>query len=211
MKGLVWGQLYSLLLVTLVIVSGANQLVNWEKLLDSLSNIGDFLVGVAALGAIVAYPWQKQKDRDVQVDEERRTILRSFLTASENYFVDLGRLAKAVEYKQPKDTFDALNAAKAELSLFVAGDSLHACMRLQQALIAYHSAVKSYLETLNSSETVKAANKATRDHTYEVAKEALLEALLVSRKSLLHEEPIGKEQEALALLYKLPARTKGKK
>lgn len=140
----------------------------------------------------------------MQVDAERRHVLRAFLTASEDYFVELVKLAKADAYQPPSRTFEALNAAKAEVALFALGDSLIACEELQQALREYHNAVKAFHTQSGGSAESREKHKRIRDDKYRAAKKAFHGTLTRVREQLLARALGSDERSALERLYKLP-------
>lgn len=156
---------------------------------------------VALTIAFVLYPWQKERDRELKVDEERRVSLRNYIRAAEDYYTELSRLARANLYVQPQKVFDNLNSAKAEASLFSSGPVLLACRDLQQALIAYHSAVRAFLETRGTD--AEPRNKKTMDEKYAAVKPALLAMLLTSRASLSADSLEKEEEDALKHLFRI--------
>lgn len=121
MKGLAWGIVYTLLTCALANAVGQQFPVPWKELLPWLSGFGDLLVGLAAVAALVAYPWQKRKDRELQMQAEMRLSAARYVSAVSN--LKLSVFAKDGA-DQPLDLSLLRECSNrlAELSFYLSGD-----------------------------------------------------------------------------------------
>lgn len=126
--------------------------------------------------AFVAYPWQKRKDREMKIAEEKRIAYQRFFETSEMFFAKLRAAAFDKEAELPDDEFGRLEVAKAELAFRGANAAVDACADFSQCLKDYRRCVK-----LCRGKDASIATERARDIVYRKANEARLVAILAAR------------------------------
>ncbi|WP_170526120.1 hypothetical protein [Ruegeria arenilitoris] len=107
------------------------------------------IIGVtgALIVAFVAYPWQKNRDRTLQKENERREIYRRFLQAANGHYAVLTLAHQSKNSEGIKDSYLSLVTGAADLAAYAPAneenDVLKACQRYHQRLLEYGTVVEA--------------------------------------------------------------------
>lgn len=161
--------------------------------LSWLADLGTFLVGVAAIGALFAYPWQKEIDRRNSQREELRRELRQFLSkwgkvlqlledaedtlkSSDYYQGKVVPAERAIEFlghvSKGRRTVDS---AMSKLSLYASSETLTAASKLQASYYRVFDEAKPACgeigESLPAEEVVKRFRRACSNFRIQTRKD----------------------------------------
>lgn len=134
--------------------------------------------GAALLIAFGAYPWQKKRDRDLKIAEEKRLAYQHFFEAAETFFARLRTAAFNERASLPDNEFGRLEAAKAELAFRCGEDAVAACADFAQHLKDYRKYVKLCRQAKGGPSQ---ATLASRNEAYHKANAARVSAILMAR------------------------------
>lgn len=154
----------------------------------------------ALVVAFKAYPFQKAKDRELKISEEKRAAYQRFFDAAEAFFAKLRAAAFDPTAKLPDEEFGRLEAAKAELAFRAGRSGVDACAIFAQHLKDYRTNVK-----LSKASTTTAETKVARDKAYRNANAARINALLAARKDAGIETHDSASEDSVRKLFMMKA------
>ncbi|HRM74764.1 MAG TPA: hypothetical protein PLI13_08685 [Paracoccus sp. (in: a-proteobacteria)] len=159
-----------------------------------------FAAVVALFVALVAYPWQKERDRMLKVSEEKRAAYQAFFEAAELFYAKLRTAAFNTSVDLPDEEFSNLEAAKSELAFHGGRDGVKACAALSQHLKDYRKSVK-----LCRDKSATDATKQARDIAYEKVNEARVTAITRAREDAgVFDGNTSASEEDIRRLFLLP-------
>lgn len=105
---------------------------------------------VALIVAFVAYPWQKNKDRDLKIEEEKRKVVGELIQALETHFSALSGAGAVAVDKVPSFSAEIVNLRTGS-ALVQAYD----CKNVLNDLIAYEASAKNYIRKLTKEKELR--------------------------------------------------------
>lgn len=105
--------------------------------------------GTALAIAFVAYPWQRNRDRQLKLADEKRESYRDFFSRFESFRLAHGTSDNYRSDNSVRESESQLAAATIKLALVASPDCLKMCSDMRKALRRYHFLAEQTTEAIN--------------------------------------------------------------
>ncbi len=166
---------------------------------------GAIVTSLGFVGAVAAYILNRNKDRQLQLQSEKRAVYKEFFEVTGSYFAALQSVyyskdPKAEVLQYSKGEYEQVRRTQDSLAYYAPAPVLRHCFAYVDALVIYRGHLNKELNGRNLSPKAKQASSTVA--AFKLMQEARRKAITYARSDTINQS-ITKTEEELASIFSI--------